>query len=240
MSDIARHNDQQIEYFSDRRLPRMTPRPGQATPYVANHVRAVVDAGRITPNDAIIDVGCGPGKYTVALADLGLDVQGLDLTPGLVEELRRTAPGIGAHIGDLMDPPAELRSRFDVVTGFFVLHHIVDLDAAFAGAAALLRPGGRAVFCEPNPLFAGYYAQILLTPGMTWSGDRGIVRMRPRLLERAARHAGFTSFHVQRFGAFPPALANRRPFARLEQSLERIPGWSWGRAFQLFTVETAT
>lgn len=237
MSDFRRHNDQQIEYFSSRPLPRMVTQVGGATPYVARHVDAVITAGRLDAQDQILDVGCGPGKYTVALAEAGLQVEGVDLTPGLAAQLRESAPDLSVHVGDLMDPPEDLRGRFDAVTGFFMLHHIVDLDAALEGTAALLRPRGRAVFCEPNPYFPGYYAQILLTPGMTWEGDGGIVQMRPKLLRRAASRAGFATFHTHRFGAFPPALANRALGRRIERAVEAVPGWRWGRAFQIFTVE---
>lgn len=237
MTDTPRHNQKQIEYFSNRPLPRMTAAPGSPSPYVSRQVEAVIAAGGLRSGDRIIDVGCGPGKYTVALSAAGLDVEGLDLTPRLIGELQGSAPHLSAHVGDLMDPPDHLRGQFDGVTGFFVLHHIIDPAAAFAGTAALLRPGGRAVFCEPNPLFAGYYAQIFLTPGMTWAGDRGITRMRPRRLRDHAAEAGFASFDFHRFGALPPALANRPGFARAERAMEAVPGWSWGRAFQIFTLE---
>ena len=75
--------------------------------------------------------------------------------------------------GDLLDPPAELHGSFDVVTGFFVLHHLEDLDAAFAGGRQLARPGGRVVFIEPNAYFPGFYVQVTLTPGMSWKGGEG-------------------------------------------------------------------
>ena len=131
-------------------------------------------------------MGCGPGKYTVGLAARGFDVTGLDLTPGLVEQLRDVAPDVTAVEGDLLDPPTELHGSFDVVAGFFVLHHLSDVDAAFEGGRRLARPGGRVVFIEPNAYFPGFYVQVTLTPGMSWKGDKGIVHMRPGKLRRAA------------------------------------------------------
>jgi SAM-dependent methyltransferase len=234
MSDTT-HNERQIEYFSHRELPRMEG-VRSATPYTRRQLRAVMEACSIGPGDRVLDVGCGLGKYTVGLAEAGVAVEGLDLTPALVARLHETAPHIPAHVGDLLRPPEALHGGFDVVTGFFMLHHVPDLTAALTGVRQLLRPGGRAGFCEPNPYFPGYYLQIALTPGMTWAGDGGIVRMRRRLFAEAASAAGLHDLRVDRFGAFPPALANRASTRRLEGWLEAVPGWRWARAFQLFSM----
>lgn len=236
MTDHRRHNDHQVEYFSRRPVPRMVVSPGGPTPYVRRQVDAVVRAGGLVPGERVLDVGCGPGKYTVALHGAGLAVEGLDLTPKLVDDLHRAAPHIPARVGDVMDPPDDL-TGFDAVTGFFVLHHLPDLTAAFRGVARVLRPGGRAVFCEPNPWFLGYYAQIALTPGMTFRGEPGLRQMRLGVVGDAARDAGFTAVSVERFGAAPPAIANRAWGRRLEQLVERIPGWGAVAAFQVFTLE---
>jgi hypothetical protein len=60
--------------------------------------------------------------------------------------------------------------------------------------------------------------------------------MRPARLARAAEEAGLVAFTTDRFGAFPPALANRPLGARLERALEAVPGWRPARAFQLFAM----
>jgi SAM-dependent methyltransferase len=169
------HNEQQISYFTGRDLPRMDPIRRADTLYTQRHLDAVVAAAAIRPGERVIDVGSGPGKYTVGLAARGFDVTGMDLTPALVEQLRDVAPAVTAVEGDLLDPPPELHGAFDVVAGFFVLHHLSDLDAAFAGTLRLTRPGGRVVFIEPNAYFPGFYVQVTLTPGMSWKGDKGIV-----------------------------------------------------------------
>lgn len=225
------HNEQQIAYFTGRELPRMDPVRRAGTPYTRRHLSAVAAAARLRPGDRVVDVGCGPGKYTVGLADLGYDVTGLDLTPALVRQLRDVAPHVHAVEGDLLDPPAQLHGSFDAVTGFFVLHHLADLDAAFAGTRLLARPGGRVVFIEPNAYFPGFYVQVTLTPGMSWRGDKGIVHMRAGRLRRAAEAAGLRDVEVTTFGAFPPALANRPWGRRLESRLERVPGWDRAKAF---------
>jgi SAM-dependent methyltransferase len=225
------HNQEQIAYFTGRDLPRMDPRRRADTPYTRRHLDAVVSAARIEPGARVVDVGCGPGKYTVGLAARGFQVTGLDLTPGLVEQLREVAPDVTAVEGDLLDPPTELHESFDLVAGFFVLHHLSDIDEAFVGTRRLAKPGGRVVFIEPNAYFPGFYVQVTLTPGMSWKGDKGIVHMRRGKLRRAAERAGLRDVAVTTFGAFPPALANKDWGRRLESRLESVPGWDRAKAF---------
>ncbi|MDH3060935.1 methyltransferase domain-containing protein, partial [Gordonia alkanivorans] len=40
----------------------------------------------------VLDVGCGPGTVTAYLADRGLDVTGVDLSPRMIENARRLHP----------------------------------------------------------------------------------------------------------------------------------------------------
>ncbi len=225
------HNEEQIAYFTGRDLPRMDPRSRADTPYTQRHLDAVVAAAGLTPGQRVVDVGCGPGKYTVGLAARGFEVTGLDLTPTLVEELAAVAPDVTAVEGDLLAPPPELHGAFDAATGFFVLHHLSDVEAAFVGTRRLVRPGGRVVFIEPNAYFPGFYVQITLTPGMSWKGDKGVIDMRAGLLRRQAEAAGLRDVEVTTFGAFPPALANRPWGRRVEAALERVPGWGRAKAF---------
>jgi len=228
-----RHNEHQKEYFSERSLPRMRASLS-GTPYVRRHVEEVMRIAVASKGDRVIDLGCGLGKYTAAIHELGFAVEGLDLTPALIDQFRLDLPQIPAHVGDAASPPEELHGRFDLAVGFFFMHHVADLAPILEGARTLLGPGGRAVFLEPNPLFLGYYLQVTFTRGMTWRGERGILRMRPRAFEEAGRAAGFTSFGHRAFGVMPPAVANRRWGRSVERAIERVPGWQRVGAFRLF------
>jgi SAM-dependent methyltransferase len=229
------HNEHQRRYFSEKALPRMGADLA-TTPYVQRHVDEMIARLGLRPGEPILDVGCGLGKYTIAMQRKGLLVSGLELTPALATELTRREPELDVHVGDVAAPPAELTGRFAAVTGFFFLHHLEDLSAAFRGARSLLADGGRAGFLEPNAWFPGYYAQVTLTPGMTWKAERGILQMRRGPLRIASQAAGFSSHTDASFGALPPALANRRWGRRVERMVEAIPGWDRVGAFRLVSM----
>lgn len=232
--DAARHNLRQKSYFERRLKKTMIPRD---TPYLRRHIDEAVRFAQMTPRDHILEVGSGMGRYTLLMADMGLHVAGMDLSQVLLDRLEGYNGGrydIDLFCADLEAPPDEMLGRFDVVAGFFVLHHVHDLDRALRGAAAVLKPGGRAVFVEPNPLNPLYYVQISLTPGMSWRVERGITRMRPSVMRRSTAEAGLVDFSAGQFGFFPPFLANRRWAPTVEAVLEGIRPFRPFLPFRLF------
>jgi SAM-dependent methyltransferase len=232
--DIADHNRAQIEYFEHAGKQAMRP---TSTPYVERQVDALLRFAGLGAGHHLLDVGCGMGRYTLPLAERGLSVAGIDLSRTLLDRLEAFNAGrheIPLHCADILELPESLERTFDAVVGFFTLHHLHDLSASFAAMARLVRPGGRIAFLEPNPLNVLYYIQLVVAPGMSWQGDKGILNMRPRTVFGAMEEAGLTSPTLRRFGLFPPFAANRPLGARLERRLEHVPLWRPFLAFQLF------
>jgi SAM-dependent methyltransferase len=177
------------------------------------------------------------GRYTLPLASRGLQVEGIDISHELLDRLRSHAAGrykIPLHEADVLDPPAELRGRFDAIVGFFVLHHLHDVAACMRSMAELVVRGGRLAFVEPNAYNPLYYVQIAARPTMSWEGDGGVAQMRRAPLVDALRGAGVAEPRLERFGFFPPFIADRPGGAALERRLERIPVLGPVLPFQLF------
>jgi SAM-dependent methyltransferase len=90
----------------------------------------------------LLDVGCGRGLRLLEFRRLGFDVQGLDLQPDVVRHLNEDL-GIPATCADV----TELRDRheldsFDLITTYFLIEHVPDVQATFAAMFDLLKPGG--------------------------------------------------------------------------------------------------
>ena len=91
----------------------------------------------------MLDVGCGSGHVTAALAHAGHTVVGVDPDPEMVDlAASRTAAEI--RPGGLPDLPTSPRS-FDAVVANFVINHVDDPRAGARGLAAAARPGGLVV-----------------------------------------------------------------------------------------------
>jgi SAM-dependent methyltransferase len=84
------------------------------------------------PPARVLEVGCGQGELTVALAAAGYDVLGIDPLAPLGDRFRRI------RLEDL--EPEE--GSFDAVIAVQALHHIRDLDHALDRIVTLLEPGG--------------------------------------------------------------------------------------------------
>ena len=103
----------------------------------------------------VVDVGCGPGVVTCALAGHfpSATVTGVDSAPELLARLRRRAAESGLHdrvqavAGDLEHdlPPLD---PADLVWASMVLHHVDDPPATLRRLGRLLRPGGTLVMVE--------------------------------------------------------------------------------------------
>jgi SAM-dependent methyltransferase len=233
-NQIEEHNRVQLEYFERAGKHAMKP---SAAPYVMRQVAELARFADLSAGERVLEVGCGMGRYTFCLAERGLAIEGLDISNVLLDRLRIFDAGrynVPLHCSDILRPPSELERRFDAVVGFFTLHHLHDLPGCFHAMRRLLKPDGRIVFLEPNPLNILYYIQMLVVPGMSWQGDKGILKMRPGIVFDAMESAGLERLALRRFGFLPPFLTNRRWGAQIEDVLAGIRVWRRFLPFQLF------
>jgi SAM-dependent methyltransferase len=107
----------------------------------------------------ILDVACGHGRITRALAGRGADPVGVDISAALIARAvaaERDQPlGIRYIQADVASGAGLDPATFDAVTCNFGLSDIDDLDQAVGSIATALRPGGCFVFSILHPCFAG-------------------------------------------------------------------------------------
>ncbi|MBI5955768.1 MAG: methyltransferase domain-containing protein [Chloroflexi bacterium] len=116
----------------------------------------IVEVGGIQPGSRVLDVGCGTGRYTLAIADKsGARIFGLDFSQEMLNQASRKA-GAGKVVWvrgaaeRIPFPPA----TFDCVYMTMVLHHVADGTRALLEMWRVLRSGGRAL------IFTASHGQI--------------------------------------------------------------------------------
>ena len=143
----------------------------------------------------VLDVGCGGGILSEALAERGATVVGIDLAESALQaaEAHLAGQAVEYRLESSRDAAARGES-FDAVTCMEMLEHVADPAAVLRDIHALLKPGGWAFFSTINRtlkarLGAVYAAEYLLrlVPQGTHQYDWFI---KPAELSRMAERAG--------------------------------------------------
>jgi SAM-dependent methyltransferase len=123
-------------------------------PFTTPAAAALVNYAAIKAGEAVLDVACGTGVVAITAAVRGAAVNGLDLSPALLDDARRNAM--------LVDGPIEFRegdvealpyadASFDVVLSQFGHMFAPRPERAVAEMLRVLKPGGRIAFSTWPP-----------------------------------------------------------------------------------------
>lgn len=104
--------------------------------------------------ERILDAGCGTGAHLRSLLDAGCRPVGLDFSRGMLVVARRAAPGAPLVRADLGHALPFAPATFDAFLCSLVSEHLTGLGTLFAGAFAVLRPGGRLACSAFHPELA--------------------------------------------------------------------------------------
>jgi ubiquinone/menaquinone biosynthesis C-methylase UbiE len=195
-----------------------------------------------------LEIGSGTGYFSLNLVQLGVieRLTATDISPGMLERLAGTAEALGLEDVATVTTEAETLpfadESFDLVFGHAVLHHIPDLDRAFAEFRRVLRPGGMIAFAGEPSRYGDTLAALPKRAGLTlaplW---RRAIGAQERAVAEAEQSDGHSLEGEVDVHAFSPAdlrrLLRDSGFEQRRVGGEELlsNAWGWG----LRTVESS-
>jgi SAM-dependent methyltransferase len=135
-TDTARSYDRIADEYARRIYHELDGKPAD---------RAILDrfADRLRGRGVVCDIGCGPGHVARYLADRGLEVVGVDLSPGMVSQAAALNAGISFRVGNMLalDEPDECWAG---IVAFYSIIHVPreEVVPALTEMRRVLKPGG--------------------------------------------------------------------------------------------------
>ncbi len=155
----------------------------------------------------ICDLGCGPGHVAAFLATLGGEIEGIDLSSGMIAQARRRYPTLAFRQGDLraLEVPA---ASFGGIAAFYSIIHLSEAELAptFREWWRVLRPAGYV-------LIAFHVGDTVVHLDEWWQHrvDLDFRFLQPATVTTALEQADFTV----------EALVRRAPYREIEDPSER-------------------
>jgi len=142
------------------------PQGPQKALHALNPVRLEYVRQRIALRDAsMLDVGCGAGLLSEALAREGARVVATDLAPELIKVAKlhklESQISVDYRLQSVESLAAEQPGSFDAITCMEMLEHVPDPSAIITACATLLKPGGRLFLSTLNRTPAAFALAIV-------------------------------------------------------------------------------
>jgi SAM-dependent methyltransferase len=106
--------------------------------------------GEVRTGERALDVGCGDGPFTAALAEAGAQVIGADAAQAAVDRAATHHPGLDFRRVPIDGPLPFEDCQFDLVWASEVLEHVADTARWLSELRRVLAPGGRLLITTPS------------------------------------------------------------------------------------------
>jgi len=209
--DVA--NVEQQEYWNGADSRDWVDAPERFDEMLEPFAAHLLDAATLVDGERVLDVGCGNGATTLAVAQRlgGGGAVGIDLSVPMLENARARATARGIDNVTFIDADAQIATLpgpFDAIVSRFGVMFFDDPDAACANLVGSLRDGGRVVFVvwrsvpenEWVAVQAGAMFSHVAPPADLASDGPGPFRYGdPTALLRALEHAGLRDVGAEPF-----------------------------------------
>jgi len=112
-------------------------------------VRSRFLLAHVQAGERVLDVGCGEGRFTAALAGAGASVVGIDVAEEPLRRARARDPELDLRVVDGEGAWDLADACFDVVWAGEVIEHVADTAAWLSEVRRVLRSGGRLLVSTP-------------------------------------------------------------------------------------------
>jgi 2-polyprenyl-6-hydroxyphenyl methylase / 3-demethylubiquinone-9 3-methyltransferase len=177
MTNFANVDANEINKFDKVSQIWWDPKGQMGTLQTINPLRTKFIMERLTaPAPKILDVGCGGGILSEALAKAGAQVTGIDMSQSALDVAKHHAEGQGLKIDYRYENVEEYARQnagtFDAVVCMEMLEHVPEPQKIVAASAQVLRPGGQVFFSTINRTLMSLVAVILI--------GENVLRLLPR------------------------------------------------------------
>jgi predicted TPR repeat methyltransferase len=202
----ARYVRHLFDQFSVDYDARMIGQLGYGAPQI---LRGLADLIGLLYRDplSILDLGCGTGLGGSAFFDLASRLDGIDLSPAMVEKAKARGIYNDVRVGDIETAASD--SGYDLVLAADTLVYLGDLGPVLRAAAKALAPGGTFLFTVERKEDDGYE----LGPKRRWRHSETYLR----------RVAAETGFDIAGFLECSPRSEAGVPVEGYAVALERTP-----------------
>jgi ubiquinone/menaquinone biosynthesis C-methylase UbiE len=111
----------------------------------------------ISKGMTVLDVGCGPGFFTIEIAKMLIDsgkVIAADLQEGMLEKVSQKIRGTELEhrieIHKCQDNLIGVTENVDFILAFYMVHEVPNQDKLFSELKSILKPGGKIFIIEPK------------------------------------------------------------------------------------------
>ena len=172
--------------------------------------------------ERVLDLGCGQGVFSRALAQAGCLVTGVDAAPTLIQKAR-TYP-VKPPVRYLARDAAQIEDlgEFDAASAILCVQNMEHLDVVSAAAAKVLKPGGRMLWVVNHPAFR--------IPRQTSWGNDQATKIQYRRIDA---YSSTLSIPI----IMHPGKADSEVTTSFHRSLQTLTGTGFGAGLRLAGIE---